>query len=235
MRHIASRCSLALSLVLLAGALATSAFAADVAGSTTGIFTNPTLESAGVTTGVGTNDFTWGVAAAGSTVSELTFTGANPFSANFDTPFSLGTLGYTNGTVLLNTGATAVDLQVTAVFTTPTGITKDFTFNLQLTNTPNIGTPQQNADIVSFPNNAPPPQSFTADGNVYTLQLTGFGQPGPNGFVDVNGFHVLEGGTDSADLLAKVTVAPVVPEPMSLALLLPGLAPLGLVLRRRSR
>jgi len=68
------------------------AVAADVEGSTSAIFNNPTPMTPGtVTTGVGTSAFTYGVGSP-PPPNLLNFAGASSFSSSFDTPFSVGTL-----------------------------------------------------------------------------------------------------------------------------------------------
>ena len=106
-----------------------------VNGSASGVFVDP-QPSAAVVSGVGTNQFTWGVPAEGySSPCSLGFAGksftATPKGKN--DYFSLGTLTYYNSMTQSGTGADGVDLDVSLRFRTPTGVRpKLFHFPLEL-------------------------------------------------------------------------------------------------------
>lgn len=217
-----------------AGAFAfASVQAADVEGSTSGVWVNP-LPGTATVTGVGTSTFTWGDSSAfGSPPNSLSFTGG-AFSSAFETKFKVGTISYFNGTTALGTTADSVDLGLTLNFTSPAlgGVVGNYGF--LLTTTPNVGTPDENADFVSLPSLFSE-TSFLIGGTEYRVKLTGFENVVGDGFLvsSATEFHVREGGTASADLYAVVTTASPVPEPETYALMLTGLGLLGLAARRR--
>jgi hypothetical protein len=224
-----------LSTVFVVVLFASAVFADDFAGTSSGVFVNPTGPAGMVTTGVGSSFFTWGDGTAfGSPPSSLQFTGTL-FSGLFEAEFSFGTLSYFNGTIAGGTEANSVDLLTTLAFTLPPGITQDFSFLFQLINTPNTTDPAASADIVQLGTAFDPTSSFTGGGTEYFLQFTRFGNVGPGGFITgVDEFHVLEGQTASAQVFGKLTSSPVnpeVPEPCTMLLLGSGLA--GLVGLRR--
>jgi hypothetical protein len=208
-------------------ALAASAGAIPISGTSSGVFVNPAPGSA-VVTGVGTNDFTWGDGSAfGSLPNELEFTGT-PFAGATGTPFSFGTLAYFNGTVAAGTEATSVDLSVTLTFTTPTGVVQAFTFPLVLINTPNVpGDDDASADIVRLTSGIAP-EYFVVDGVSYSLEFLGF-MAGGEATLD---FRALEQGTASAELVGVVNP---VPEPGTMALFGTGLLAARFVRTRRGR
>lgn len=214
---------------LVAGAclaLAASAGAIPISGTSSGVFVNPAPGSA-VVTGVGTNDFTWGTP-FGTPPNELEFTGT-PFAGFTGVPFSFGTLDYFNGTILAGTEATSVDLSVTLTFTTPTGVVQAFTFPLLLINTPNVvGDPEASADIVRLPSGLAP-EFFVVDGVAYSLEFLGFVGSGGGTVTD---FRALEGTAASAELVGVVNP---VPEPGTMALFGTGLLAVRFVRTRRGR
>ena len=147
--------------------------AADVEGNSSGIFINPAPGSA-VVNGVGTGSFSWGIGAAGSPPSNLTFAGKT-FEGDFDELFSFGTLSFFNGTIFVGTEATSVDLQVSIMLTMPSGVTREINQTLTLINTINTGDPTASADLVLLPTSVPE-ISFTVDDIDYTMIIKGFGQ-----------------------------------------------------------
>jgi hypothetical protein len=233
-----SRLKLTGSILALSCLISVPALADTVVGSASGVFVNPVPGTATVT-GVGTSSFTYGNGTGfGTGPSALTFGGAS-FSTNFETPFSLGTLTYFNGTIALGTEATAVDLGLTTNFTNPALGNVLSAFTLSLNSTPNTGTPDQNADFVYFPSSFST-SVFTVGGVNYTVQLLGFGSIVGDGFLLSNStqLHVREGGTATANLLAEVTSrvpSPVggVPEPSTWAMMILGFAGVGFMAYRR--
>lgn len=227
-------------LVLLAMIIslgASEVLAADYSGNSSGVFVNPFAgpsNPAMTVTGVGTSNFTWGNGSAfGSPPSSLVFSGT-PFSGNFEQEFKFGNLRYYNGTIAAGTGADAVDLLTTLAFTTPSGITQNFSFNFQLINTPNVADPVASADYVKLDQLFDPSSSFTYNGNIYFLQFTRFEAQDSFGFnSNATEFHVYENSGGVADLYGKITTSPV-PEPSTFILFGAGLAGLGF-LRRRSK
>jgi hypothetical protein len=209
----------------------------DFTGSSTGVFLNPTGPGGMVTTGTGTNVFTWGDQNGfGTGPCSLSFTG-NAFSGSFETTeFKFGKLNYFNGTITAGTEADTVDLKTTLNFTVPSVFDKSFTFTFQLINTPNTDDPVASADYVMLNNAFDATQFFTIGVTDYTLQFTRFGNIGSGGFITtVDQFHVFENQSANADLFGVITAHPHgVFEPSSLFLLGAGL--LGLAgLRRKNR
>ena len=216
------------SIVMLVAS--TSLYAEPIAGTSSGIFVNPTGPGGLVVSGVGTPNFAWGVGYY-SPPSSLSFAGSN-FNTQTEQVFSFGTLSYYNG-VTLGGEADGVGLSVTTSFTTPSGIIGSFLYNLGLINTTNTGDPNASADIIQFQNTFPS-STFTSGGINYTLEFLGFGNITPGGYSTVNQFHVLEGATASAELLGRVTSnIPPVPEPETYAMLLLGVGLIGSQLYRR--
>lgn len=218
----------ALIIVFLVSMNVGKAMASPIEGSTTGIFVNPIGPAGMITTGVGTNNFTWG---SGSP-SSLHYTGA-AISTDFNTIFSFGTLNYYNGVIAAGTEANSVDLLVNLSLTTPAGINQNFGYLLSLINTLNTSDPAASADYVIFPT-AFPTTSFSVGGINYTLAFAGFGSISSGGFSITNEFHVLEGQTASAQLLGSITASQV-PEPSTLLLLGSGLLGFGFFARKRMR
>lgn len=176
--------------------------ASSVEGSSSGIFINPEPASA-VVSGVGTSFFTWGTGVFGSPPSSLRFTG-NTFTADLDEVFSFGTLTIFNGRI--TSGADAVDLQVTILLTMPSGLAVELTQTLRLVNTPNVGTPEENADRVILPTAIPDPLTFTVDGVEHALEFIGFGSiTGAGSATTIDAFSVLEEETASAELLGRIS------------------------------
>lgn len=216
--------------------LAASGSAADVAGSSTGVFVNP-QPSGAVTTGVGTSTFTFGDNTGfGSPPNQLTFAGS-AFSSSFETPFKIGTLTYFNGTVAFGTEVTSVDLSLSTVFTTPTIPTVSNAFTLSVVTTPNTGDPNADADYLNLPTSFGA-SDFVIGGTTYHVALTGFGNVVGDGFLASNAtqLHVREGASATADLFAEVTSrTSAAPEPASWALMLIGFGGIGTAIRRGRR
>jgi PEP-CTERM motif len=203
--------------------VAAPSYADSIVGASSGIFVNP-IPSGGpiVTSGVGTNAFLWGDPDGfGTGANSLTFAGKS-INTTTETPFTVGTLTYFNGTTAVGSTPTSIDLQVTLNLTTPLA-TGAFTFTLNLVSTPNTGTDKDNADYVYFPSSIPA-ETFVLGSTTYNLQLLGFGNiVDPNGFSTPQAFHVFEDTTASADLFGVVTTQvggfPGAPEPASVTLL----------------
>lgn len=162
---------------LFAASLATHA--ATFQGSTSGTFENPTGPSGMVTTGVGSNEFTWGTGAnfyndgeyINSGPSELSFNGKS-FDTEINTAFKVGDLEFYNGTIWSGTQATSVDFSLKFDFVTPNNMVQNFTYNFGLDNTLN-SYPNPDGDFV-FGLSAVPQSLFSYEGKDYYFELLGF-------------------------------------------------------------
>jgi len=214
------------------------AVAADVVGSASGVFSNPT-PLATTFTGNGTNNFLYGDnTGQNSPQNQLTFTGT-AFSSAFESPFIVGSLFYFNGTTGVGTNPTAVDLALTTNFSTPLLGNVLSTFGLSLIVTPNTSDPDASADFVVLPSTFSP-TVFNISGTNYTVKLVGFGDVVGDGFLASSGtqLHVREGLSATADLFAVVTtdisgISGGVPEPSTWAMMLLGFAGVGFMAYRR--
>jgi len=205
-----------------------------IEGTTSGVFVNPVPISA-TTTGIGTNNFTFG--APVPTASRFTFA-AVPFNTQTENDFLLGTFTYVNGESTQGTSIDFVDLQIGLNFATPSVGLQTSSFSLNSIRTPNVGTPNENADFVLLPSSFSP-TIFTLSDTQYTLQLLGFRNVVGDGFLTSTGtqLRVRENSTASAQLFGRVTsdltgIPTTVPEPSSILSLI-GTAVSALLLRRK--
>ena len=177
-----------------------------VSGSVSGVFVNP---NGGVVDGVGTNSFSWGEGINGSGPSSLSFSNED-FQSPQSEKFSLGTLRYFNGTIQQGTGSSAVDLQLSITVNNTSGDPIEIVETLRLVNTPNEGTPEQQADRVFLPKQILS-KEFEIDGVPFLFEIVGFGNIGVNGGGGaLDEFFVLEGGSESADLIGRISCGGVV-------------------------
>jgi len=205
-----------------------------IEGTASGVFVNPVPIRA-TTTGLGTNNFTFGDPSP--TVSRFTFAGV-PFNTQIDNDFLLGTFTYVNGENVSGTTIDFVDLQIGLNFTTPSLGLQTSSFSLNSINTLNSGTPNEDADFVLLPSSFSP-SVFTLSDTQYTLQLLGFRNVVGDGFLTSTDtqLQVRENFTASAQLFGRVTsdlagVPTNVPEPSSILSLI-GTAISALLLRRK--
>jgi hypothetical protein len=183
-------------------------YAVEVDGNSSGIFINQVPSNA-LVSGVGTNHFEWGDPANfGTGPCSLTFLG-NSFFAELNKVFNLGTITYFNGTT--NGGeASAVDLKIKIIISTPSGLSEFFIQTLRLINTPNTSDPIASADLVFLPTNFPD-KYIDIDGFKYTVSIIGFANVSGSGYSTLDRFNVLEGGSASAVILGRIGRACVVP------------------------
>ncbi|MDP1028353.1 choice-of-anchor K domain-containing protein [Sphingomonas sp. KR1UV-12] len=221
--------------VLAASVAASPALAANnVTGTTTATFVDA-KPTTGTSTGTGTNHLTWGVAADGGKVNEMTFAANTPFSATVGQQFKIGSISYYNGTINNGTELTSIGLNLAFNFSDPAigAFTKSFI--LGLNSTPNTGTADENADYITFPS-LQTADTFTVNGQAYTFKLLGLTNVVGDGFLNsgANEFHVREGGNASADVFGVLNVA-AVPEPATWAMMLVGFGMVGASARYRRR
>jgi hypothetical protein len=146
--------------------------------------------------GAGTNELEFGFPP--NQINSFTFDG-NPFQTRLGEDFVLGTFTYTNGLVfgsgVGSTYTTNLTISTNSPFAIP-DLNNSLTALLFLSATENSGTPEQNADIIVFPNNSEfggfrifEGQTATVEllGRFGSLDLVGFGrvlsEPG-TGFVE---------------------------------------------------
>jgi len=198
------------AVVILALSAPTFAAISDFQGSASGIFTNPVGSSSMYVEGVGTPFFRWG-STTGSNLSSALRLNPDPydFIGDFGTEFIFGHLFYYNGQIEAGTGATSVELIDTLTFSDPSGSVLDFTFPIDITNTPNQTDPT-NTDTILLNDPLNPIQNFSAGGMDYTLSFIGFKDSSLN---LIDSFQVVEGGQAEADLYAMITATEEPPEP----------------------
>ncbi len=170
-------------------------------------------------TGVGTSDFTWGVASvAGASPNQLSFQGS-PFTALENESFKVGDLTYFNGTILAETGIASVPLNFELTFSAPIMVSQVFSIDFEILTTQNVGTADENADAV-LPVALMGEQSLSAYGSDYTLSLVGFSQDG--GLTTTKELRVLEDARTTASLFGRIVAVPDepssrIPEPGAIA------------------
>ncbi len=175
--------------------------------------------------------FQWGSASTGDAYAHPSAIWFIPVDVTNATPgqdFQIGYLYYRNGTIQSSTGASAVDFNFTFTFPSDGG-TIGTSFTSNLINTPNNGTAEQNADIVSLANTFAPIGYKDDSGNPYYLELS-FRMTADtlNSKSTNTEFRVYEGSVGRAEIIGRFTTTPsiaVVPEPSSLLAGLLGLMP----------
>jgi len=204
-----------------------TAMANPFTGNTTGIFSD---SSGGVVQGIGSSTFSWGNGSSGGLPSSLEFAGTSFISVAEDVQFQVGTLNFFNGIIEGGSGADSATLDISLMFSEIGKV--DFSYSLNMVNTPNTGNADHNADYVYLPT-AYPGTGFKEGGIEYTLTL-GFGTVDRDGFSTISQFHVFEKGNANAQLMGTITsdVAPV-PEPATMLLFGTGMAGLAGYRRRQ--
>lgn len=224
------------NLLLFASLLVASvtASAATFQGSTSGTFENPTGPSGMVTTGEGTNQFTWGEGATKyfwifpvgqEDPSQLTYSGTN-FNTDVNNTFIAGYLNFYNGKINAGTQAESVDLSLTLNFTSPSAFSETFTYGFSLDNVIN-----PNGDTVTFLDSVP--TKFLSYGGMdYYFELTGFGVHSKHGIKLIDEIFLKEGKETTVKLLGQFTSMPSeVPLPAAVWLFGSGL--MGFMAMRR--
>ncbi|MCB1229269.1 MAG: type II secretion system protein [Verrucomicrobiae bacterium] len=194
----------------------------DLTGEASGQFHDPTGQSgmvSNLSSGNSSSTFSWGedqysaltilqnALLGGDPLPELSQSWLHYNAGSFSTAtpgerFVLGSLDYYNGSILENTGANTIDLQI--------GLNLDvngslfnpfFDFSFDLVNTLNVEDPLNpwpDADYVQVVN---PSSSRTIIINDYEYEFRlEFGETSADGFSTFDQFHVLEGATASANL-----------------------------------
>jgi hypothetical protein len=164
--------------------------------------------------GIGTNEVRWGIGASADTQSGLRFEGIGNLDFDIDQTINLGTLTHFNNPV--SSAASGATLELGLEFSTPS-LSDSFTFAFDIDETTNSepcsypsdpGNPC--SDRISFPASFPT-ESFSFDGADYTVELLGFGSNAGN---ITSGFISQEGGSNTNDLFAQITLDPTsTPEP----------------------
>jgi len=193
------------------GSLAT--FGSYTAGTNTnitnGTFINPT------------STFRSGTAVSGSQPNSLKMDGLG-FNVDPGTMFAVSTLQYHNGQTLSGTAATDVGVDLNLKFTAPPGTpNQSFAFSFHFDLTPNNASPPSNPanDDILTPQNVFSANTFTVDGQTYTLHLLGFSNDG--GTTLTPSFLLPEDATVNSTLYAELTTQlgpQAVPEPTTLVL-----------------
>ena len=243
------------NLLLFVSLLAVSltANAATFQGSTSGTFENPTGPSGMVTSGVGTDHFTWGEGALThytyeynkvchgffcyntkdkvaqySDPSSLTYYNTG-FNTEVNQTFVAGYLNFNNGIIYSGTQAESDDLALTLDFSSPSLFSETFTYGFSLDNTVN-----PEGDSITFLNSVPT-KFLSHEGTDYFFELTGFGIHTKHGIKLVDEIFLKEGKDKTVKLLGQFTSMPsAVPLPAAVWLFGSGL--MGFIaLRRRAK
>lgn len=190
-----------------------------ISGEASGVFKNPSPNCGGqpaVCSGVGTDTITWGSGG----FSRLAFTSTD-FDAEVGSRFEIGRLRFTNGGTFAGSEINSVELLLN------TGLTDheyasniDLLMRLAIVNTPNTGTDAQSADYITFLDYAQYGTFRVLEGRSTSIALYArFGSLEFDGFGEV--------ADPDAGFIAPI------PEPSTYALVLCGLAAIGLAARRR--
>jgi hypothetical protein len=173
---------------------------AAITGSSVGTFANPIGEKhmeTNLVNGLSSDYFEWGKATPDNSNTKfskswLGYNGLGFSKVNPGKRFQIGTLDYFNGTIVSNTGATAVSFAVDLNLAMNGVAAKStFDFDLELINVANKGKDAwEDADFVRLANPIAT-QTVTFNGIKFQLQLE-FGETTAAGISHFNEFHVLE-------------------------------------------
>ena len=213
--------------------------------SSTGTWSNPVGPGVGTVsyqTVAGENQIRWGNSASFpvNSKSGLGFKGIAPppLTFNTGTEFEVGDLRHFNNPINSGTQITSAKLTIHLAFSDPSGLNGTFPFTFNIDETPNTGTPTQNADHISFGGGGFANETVNIGGTLYTLQLLGF-RDAANQLVSQ--FDSLEGSTNSATLVGQITselppstVVPLPPAALAGMWLIAGISAVRVVGRRRA-
>lgn len=156
---------------------------------------------------------------------------ATPFNAFPDSPFSLGEFIHLNRPIQ-GTSLSQVDLNLGFIIG---GQGYNASWRFTHDETPNDGPGNCCNDLISFSSlNDPSSSNFTYLGDLYVIDILGFGSSSDN---IVTQFSTVEGASNSTNVYGVISLVNTaqVPEPMSAALLFVGMLGVGAAARRRAR
>ena len=158
-----------------------------IEGSTGSIFSNPNPNCPpAACTGMGTNSITWGIPSRTTGLPNSLSIAGGSFAGSLGSPFVAGTINYFNGSVLVGSSISEVDLSLSTLVDIPTlgiaGLSVDDSRKVTINNTLNTSDPIASADFLSI---APPSGASSIFGNH---------------------FHVLEGESATAELMAQIVL-----------------------------
>lgn len=151
------------------------------------------------------NRLTWGRPASGSFSNFIQFDGKE-FNTGLNQLFYLGELTYRNGTVLNNTNFQGdFPLEISLSFSDPVDREESFEFLFNIFETSNTtGDPVLDGDILRFSNAGLAQETFSFNGNLYTLELFGF-QTDDGEYTTRGQFNSPEETVANASLFGKIS------------------------------
>lgn len=185
-------------------------------GSGDGVFGEPTTIFPAIFTGVGTDTFTNGFPSTSPEPDSVSFTGS-AFEVMTGTPFTIGTLSYTNNVTVVGTTVDSVPLLANLNLSAPSAFNQPLEFDLAFNETVNDGaSPDEDADSL-FATTSASDFSFESNGSQFIFEVLGFSQDG--GATINNEFVALEEATVTGLLRGRITEvddAEDIPEPAAI-------------------